>query len=47
VKLLLIFNTASNQTAVRKLRFKNASVLTGKVKGSCLINKQNAPNTNN
>ena len=47
MKLLLNNNTARNQTAVRKLRFKTASVLIGNVKGCCLINKQNAPNINN
>ncbi len=47
MKLLLINNTASNQRAVRKLRFKNASVSTGNVKGCYLINKQNAPNLTN
>jgi hypothetical protein len=47
MKLLLINNTTSNQRAVRKLRFKNASVLTGNVKGSCLMNKQNAPSLTN
>lgn len=43
----LLNNIASNQTAVRKLRFKHATVLTGNVKGCYLNNKQNAPNSTN
>lgn len=40
---LLLNNTACNQTAVRKLRFRTTSVLISNVKGCTLINKQNAP----
>jgi len=47
MKSLLNNNTTRNQTAVKKLRFKNASVSTGNVKGCYLINKQNAPNLTN
>ena len=38
----LLNNIATNQTAVRRLRFKHSTVLNG---NSCwLDNKQNAPN---
>ena len=38
----LLNNIASNQTAVRKLRFKHATVLVGDT--DFIHNKQNAPN---
>lgn len=38
----LVKNIATNQTTVRRLRFKHSSVLSGD--GSYIQNKQNAPN---
>ena len=38
----LLNNVATNQTAVRRLRFKHSTVLSGN--NRCIQNKQNAPN---
>jgi hypothetical protein len=40
----MLNNILSNQTAVKKLRFKKTTVLNGNIKGCYLDNKQNAPN---